>query len=106
MKTYLYYREQQISYEVFNENVNRVGNGFLNLGIRRGDRVCTMAQNWPESLYTWLGLSKIGGILVPINVAFKEKEAEYIVSHSEAVGMVAESQYTAIIREKMGIEIR
>ena len=96
-KTYLYYREERISYEIFNENVNRAANGFLNLGIRKGDRVCIMLHNCPEFLYTWLGLSKIGGILVPINAAFKEKEAEYIISHSEAVAIVAAHQFIPII---------
>jgi crotonobetaine/carnitine-CoA ligase len=96
-KTYLYYGEEQISYEIFNENVNRVANGFLKLGIRKGDRVCMMHFNCLEFLYTWLGLSKIGGILVPINVAFKEKEVEYIVGHSEAVAIVAGKGYIPII---------
>ena len=96
-KTYLYYRDEKISYADFNERVNRVANGFLDLGIREGDRVCIMLRNCPEFLYAWMGLSKIGGILVPINAAFKEKEVEYIVRHSEAGVMVAAHQFIPII---------
>ena len=96
-KIYLYYGEDQISYEKFNENVNRVANGFLSLGICKGDHVCIMLNNCPEFLYTWLGLSKIGGILVPINVAYKEQEVEYIISHSDAVAIVADRSYVSIV---------
>jgi crotonobetaine/carnitine-CoA ligase len=96
-KTYLYYRDEKISYSDFNERVNRVANGFLDLGIREGDRVCIMVRNCPEFLYAWLGLSKIGGILVPINAAFKEKEVEYIARHSEACAIVAAHPFAPII---------
>ena len=51
----------------------------------------------PEFLYTWLGLSKIGAIVVPINASFKENEAQYILSHSEAVAVVAGSHLISIV---------
>lgn len=96
-KPYLFFEEKEISYNTFNKNVNKVANGFSELGVRKGDRVCIMVSNCPEFLYTWFGLSKIGGIIVPINVAFKEKETEYIVSHSESMAIVAEDNYIPII---------
>ena len=96
-KTYLYYQGEQISYEDFNASANRVANGFLDLGIRPGHRVCIMLRNCPEFLYAWMGLSKIGGIMVPINAAFKEKEVEYIVRHSGAGTMVAAHPFAPVI---------
>lgn len=83
-KIYLYFEDQEISYREFNNNINRVANGLLRLRIRKGDRVAIMLQNCPEFFYSWLGLNKIGGVMVPINTAFKGEETKYILNHSEA----------------------
>jgi crotonobetaine/carnitine-CoA ligase len=88
-KIYLFFEDQQWTYQQFDARVNQAANGFLELGIRKGDRVCLMLPNSPEFLYAWLGLNKIGGIMVPINTVFKVPETQYIVDHCEAKGIIA-----------------
>jgi crotonobetaine/carnitine-CoA ligase len=73
-----------VTYKEFDENVNRAANVFLSLGLQKGDRVCFFLPNCPEYLYGWLGLAKIGAILVPINTNYKTEETRYILDHSEA----------------------
>lgn len=91
-KVYLYFEDQCWTYKQFNERVNQAANGFLELGIHKGDCVCLMLPNSPEFLFSWLGLNKIGGIMVPINTAFKVPETLYIVEHCGAKGMIAHSE--------------
>jgi crotonobetaine/carnitine-CoA ligase len=83
-KIFLYFADKQITYGEFNANINRAANVFLDLGIKKGDRVCFFLPNSPEFLYGWFGLAKIGAILVPINTNYKTEETKYIVNHSEA----------------------
>ena len=83
-KVFLHFDEQEVTYKEFNENINRAANVFLDLGIKKGDRVCFFLPNCPEFLYGWFGLAKIGAILVPINTNYKTEETKYIVNHSEA----------------------
>jgi len=87
-KVYLYYEDQEWTYPQFDKRVNQAANAFLELGIHKGDRVCLWLPNCPEFLFAWLGLNKIGGIMVPINTAFKVTEAQYIVDHCEAKGII------------------
>ncbi len=87
-KIYLFFENQQLTYKQFNARVNQAANGFLQLGIHKGDCVCIMLHNSPEFLFAWLGLNKIGGVMVPINTAFKAPEIQYIVDHCEAKGFV------------------
>lgn len=87
-KIYLFFENQQWTYQQFNARVNQAANGFLKLGIRKGDRVCIMLPNSPEFLFAWLGLNKIGGIMVPINTGFKAPETQYIVDHCETKGFI------------------
>jgi crotonobetaine/carnitine-CoA ligase len=98
-KPFLYFEDEVLSYEEFNQKINQVANGFLEIGVKKGERVCLMLPNVPEFLYAWFGLAKIGAVMVPINIGFREKEAEYVVNHSEAVGIITDSKLLPIVRE-------
>jgi carnitine-CoA ligase len=96
-KVFLYFGEQEVTYKAFNENINRAANVFLNLGVKKGDRVCFFLLNCPEYLYGWLGLAKIGAVLVPINTNYKSEETRYILQHSEANTIVVHSSLKEVI---------
>jgi carnitine-CoA ligase len=102
-KTYLLFEDQAWTYRQFDDRVNQAANGFMELGIRKGDRVCLMLPNCPEFLFAWLGLNKIGGIMVPINTFFKVPETRYIVDHCGAKGMITSPETLEVVlsvREK------
>ena len=98
-KPFLYFEDEVISYEEFDWKINQVANAFLDMGVRKGYRVCLMLPNVPEFLYGWFGLAKIGAVMVPINIAFKENEAGYVLNHSEAVGVIVDSEHLPMVRE-------
>ncbi len=87
-KIFLYYEDEMISYGEFDQRVNQAANVFLDLGISKGDRVCLIVPNIPDFLHCWFGLNKIGAVSVPVNLHFKASEAQYVVNHCEAVGLV------------------
>jgi crotonobetaine/carnitine-CoA ligase len=95
-KIYLYFEEESTTYQNFNLTINRVANAFKRMGIAKGDRVAIMLPNSPEFLYTWMGLAKIGAVEVPINTGLTEAEVEYILHHSEALGIVIHKDYYPI----------
>lgn len=95
-KVFLYFEQQQITYKTFLDNVYRTANWFHHLGIKKGDRVCVSLPNCPEFLYIWLGLSHTGGITVPINISYKERESKYILRHSECVALVGNKETLAV----------
>ncbi|MBI5968214.1 MAG: AMP-binding protein [Deltaproteobacteria bacterium] len=101
-KPFLYFEDKVISYEAFDQKINQAANGFLEMGVNKGERVCLMLPNRPEFLYGWFGLAKIGAVMVPINTAFKENEAGYIVHHSESVGIIADANLLPIARALKG----
>lgn len=57
----------RLTYQEFNENVDRAANVFTSCGITQGDRVAIMLPNCREYLYAWFGLAKIGAIHVAVN---------------------------------------
>jgi len=83
-KVFMYYKDITKTFKELNDISNRIGNGLLSLGIKKGDRVTLLIPNKPEFVYAWFGLMKIGAIMVPINTQFKPDEIKYIINNSEA----------------------
>jgi len=48
-KPFLYFQKEVLSYEAFNRKVNQAANGFLEWGVKRGDRVVLLLSNRPSS---------------------------------------------------------
>ena len=52
--------------------------------IAPGAKVCTMAENVPELLYTIMAITNIGALWVPINNALVGESLRFVVEHSDA----------------------
>ena len=98
-KTYLFFRDDRISFREMNARANQVANAFLAEGIRKGDRVAIMLPNRPEYLYLWYALNKIGASMVPINAEFTSYETEYLINHSESKMLAIDAGHYYILQE-------
>ena len=98
-KPYLIFEDQTITYRELRSRVDRAANAFRSLGIARGDRVSLLLPNAPAFLECWLGLSSLGASIVPVNTAFRAREARYVVDHSESRLLVAHGRYLDVARE-------
>ncbi|MCP4300996.1 MAG: AMP-binding protein [Gammaproteobacteria bacterium] len=87
------FRDDPITLEEFNARINQAANGFLELGVKHGDKVAIMLPNNPEFLYVWFGLNKIGACEVPVNVALKGQGLAYQMVQSDCVALVADLEY-------------
>jgi crotonobetaine/carnitine-CoA ligase len=87
------FRDDPITLEEFDSRINQAANGFLELGVKHGDKVAIMLPNNPEFLYVWFGLNKIGACEVPVNVALKGQGLAYQMVQSDCVALVADLQY-------------
>ncbi len=87
------FRDDPLTLGELNEHINKAANGFLVLGITKGDKVAIMLPNCAEFLYAWFGLNKIGAVEVPINVALKGTGLEYQIDQSDSVALVADTEY-------------
>ena len=87
-KVYLFYEDQQITYRQLNERANMAGNAFLDLGLKKNDKVAVVLENCPEFLYVWFGLAKIGLWTIPVNIGLKGDSLAYIINHCDAETLV------------------
>ncbi len=52
-----------------------------------------MLPNIPEMIYTWLALSRLEAIMVPVNVHYKSLALRYIIDDSTADGIIFHADY-------------
>lgn len=89
----------EYTYAAFDEDVNRIANVFLDLGIEKGDHVALHLHSSPEFLMCLFGLAKIGAVAVPVNEQYLADEAEYILENSDAVCVVVEPLFYETYQE-------
>jgi fatty-acyl-CoA synthase len=66
-------------------------------GIRKGDRVATLAMNHSRHLVTWYGAVGVGGVLHTINPRLFDEQLEYIANHAEDRVMLYDAVFQPII---------
>jgi long-chain acyl-CoA synthetase len=70
--------------------VDELANGLLALGVRKGDAFAILASTRLEWVLFDFALAQVGGVTAPIYMNSSPKDAEYVVEHSEAVGILCE----------------
>lgn len=83
-----------LSYNQFNARVHQVAN-FLHddLGIRRGDRVATMAYNHSDTVVIYFACWIIGACVAPQNIAEDDRRIAFILRNSEAKVCLVREEY-------------
>jgi len=90
---FLIFKDQNKKYEEFLFAVNRIANGFLSMGLGKGDKIAILLNNCFEFPVSWLAANMIGAVMVPVNTRFSPKEMEYILDHSEATVLITENKF-------------
>jgi carnitine-CoA ligase len=84
---------ETITYSEFDEQTNRLANGFAAIGVKAGDRVCYMLDNNSDTARVWFALIKLGAIVVPINIAYRGEFLRHQVADAGASIIVIEPDY-------------
>lgn len=81
----------------FKEFSERVGKAALSLqkeyGVMKGDRVALLMGTDLDFLVSFFAVSKIGGIIVPLNTRFKGEELTFEINNSEASILIVDREY-------------
>jgi long-chain acyl-CoA synthetase len=87
-RTMVIYNDQNISYHQCNDFAGRVAGNLKARGVADGDKVVLLSGNCPEFLYCFLGLGRIGAVIVPVNPILALEELLYIINDSDAETLI------------------
>jgi carnitine-CoA ligase len=66
-------------------------------GVGPGDRIAVMSHNHPTTAILLIALAALGATMVGVNPEFGEKEAHYVLAHSQASGIVCSPAAAATV---------
>ncbi|MBC7246664.1 MAG: long-chain fatty acid--CoA ligase [Actinobacteria bacterium] len=77
----------------FNRRINRLSHAFQEMGVKKGTRFAALMANSHVFLEVLMALSKLGGIMVPLNFRLAVPELEYILGDSEPIGLIYSPEF-------------
>lgn len=90
-------RNETYSYKRLRDEMNRVGLGLKNLGVKRGDRVCIYLDSSPEYLISYFALWRIGAVAVPTNIVYRGTELLHVIHDAGATAIITDKQGVGVI---------
>lgn len=97
-KEAIVFEDLKITYEAFNQNVNRLANGLRKMGIGKGDLVMVHLINGMEIVTTHYAIIKLGAIVVPLNVMYVAREIRYVGEDTRAKAIIVDKSLVHIIQ--------
>lgn len=96
-KKALYFEDHPFTYQEVNRRINQLCHLLLESGVKKQDRVAVLLYNCHQYLEIFLGLSKIGAILVPLNWRLAGPELEFILQDSGSRTLIFEPEFEEVV---------
>ncbi|MFZ3118120.1 MAG: AMP-binding protein [Variovorax sp.] len=87
-----------------NERCNRLANGLLGLGLRKGDCVAFLSTNRVEMVEIYFALAKAGLVGLPLNYRLAPVEMVALMREVDAVALLSERKFAeiaALVQQEM-----
>ena len=91
--------DRRFTYAEFNAYVNRLAHGLAGLGYERGAALALASGNSADFLAVYFACAKLGVVCVPVNLGWRPDEVAYVLGHSQARGIVIESQLVTAMQD-------
>ncbi len=101
-KTAIYYENTEITYGQLDLEVDHLANGLLGLGLKHQEMVAIMLSNSPDFVRSFFGITRAGGVVVPLNPLYKGEEIIYMLNEASAVFLVTAPALLPLIQSVWG----
>lgn len=100
-KPFFYYGEDKklFTFKEFNEISNQLAHGLIDLGIKKGDRVCVFLRNALVTAVSMFGIWKCGAIYCRINFNYKGRLLSYQINDAMPRLLITEGRFVPLLNE-------
>ena len=81
------YESQSYKFRHVDQITDRVADGLIALGFKKGDRIGILLPNIPQFIFSFFGILKMGGIVVAINPNYQLREIQNQVNKVGVSGL-------------------
>src|SRR5512144_1249664 len=89
--------DERWTYSEFGDRCDRWSSALQRLGVKQGDRVAYIAPNTHAQLESFYAVPQIGAVLVPINYRLTADDFVYLIEHSGARIVCADTDFLEAI---------
>lgn len=103
-QAFIYTPEKTYSFSDIDTDSERVASALHRAGVQKGDRVALYCINGPEFVTAYMGIQKIGAIVVPVNLLIAAGEITYIVKDAGVKAFIyheAMNEKVAVVRDEL-----
>ena len=101
-KPALRFQDDTLTYGDLFARADALAAGLAARGVRKGDRVAFFLGNRPEFVIAYLAVIRLGAAMVPINLAYREREISHMLADSEPRLLITEREQLPILE---GLEV-
>ena len=87
------YADEDITFRKLDCRVNRLANGLAAHGVTAGQRVAVIMANHPDHIVTFLALTKLGAVWVPINTNLLGASLEFVIEQSAPRAIIVDAEF-------------
>ena len=98
-KLALIFEDNRLTYKEYNQNVNRLANAMLDMGIKKGDKIATLLPNCMELLEIYWAVAKVGAVVVPMSTLLLSKGLLSLLKDSDTVMVITNSGFVNTLNE-------
>ncbi|MFT6988429.1 MAG: acyl-CoA synthetase (AMP-forming)/AMP-acid ligase II, partial [Paraglaciecola sp.] len=90
---FLVYQNERYSFE----ELYQLATGFCTVlrdkyNIEKGDKVIIAMRNYPEWIISFMGITMLGAVAVPINAWWSQQELLHVIKHSQALLVITDDK--------------
>jgi long-chain acyl-CoA synthetase len=89
-KTAVVYLGERFSYSRLQNLSERFAGALIDLGVKKGDRVIIYIPNCIQWVIAFLGIQKMGAVIVPVSPIYTSFELEYMIKDSGAETIICQ----------------
>lgn len=85
--------KKEITYSNLLKNANKIGNVFLEYGLKKGDVVLIIVPRLIEAYQVYIAALKAGLVVIPSSEMLRTKDLQYRITHGDVKGIVSYYPY-------------
>jgi acyl-CoA synthetase (AMP-forming)/AMP-acid ligase II len=96
---------RQLTYRELRNAAANIAAGFLERGLRPGDRVAMLLHNSCEYVTTFFGALAAGMVVVPLNTRLTVQDFSHMLTDAGAAAVVTDPPFIAMLRSEPSLEL-
>ncbi|MFZ0243070.1 MAG: AMP-binding protein [Desulfobacterales bacterium] len=96
--TAVVFGDQRLTHLQLNQNINKLANAMVRLGIEKGSKVATILPNCLELYETYWAVAKIGAVVVPMSTLLLEGALRSLMKDADVEMVITNASFAPIVR--------